>query len=357
MTTEMTPTTSRPIEEDPRWAAVCDRDARFDGRFVYSVRSTGVYCRPSCAARRAKPENVQFHATPVEAERAGFRPCKRCKPDQAGSPHAAVIAAVCRTIAEADEVPSLQQLAEVAGLSPSRLHRLFKAMTGITPKAYAVAHRTRRVQESLARGDGTVTQAIYDAGFNSSGRFYEQADRMLGMTPGQYRSGGMQSDISYAIGECWLGSILVALSDRGVCAILMGDQADALVGDLEQRFPKARLLAGGPAFEGALAQVIASVDDPAKGLDLPLDIRGTAFQQRVWQALRDIPAGATASYSEIAARLGMPTAIRAVASACAANRLAVAIPCHRAVRNDGSLSGYRWGVERKRALLKREKDS
>lgn len=340
---------------DPRWTAVVARDAAADGTFFYSVKTTGVYCRPSCAARLARPENVSFHPTRADAERAGFRPCKRCKPDQPplAEQHAATVADVCRLIESADPVPSLEQLARHAGMSSWHFLRVFKAVAGVTPRAYAAAHRARRLRDQLDQG-GTVTDAIYDAGYHSSSRFYAQADAVLGMTPSRYRAGGADTVIRFAIGECSLGAILVAASSRGVCAILLGDDPDALARDLQDRFPRADLIGADADFERIVARVVATVEAPGLGLDLPLDVRGTAFQQRVWQALRDIPAGDTASYAQVAQRIGMPKAARAVAQACAANALAVAIPCHRVVRNDGNLSGYRWGVERKRTLLDRE---
>lgn len=342
-------------ENDPRWTAVVARDPAADGKFYYSVKTTGVYCRPSCPARPARPENVQFHATREDAEQAGFRPCKRCKPDQSplAGQHAARVVQVCRLIENAEAVPSLEQLASHAGLSIFHFHRVFKAVTGLTPKAYATAHRAKRVRSELERC-GTVTAAIFDAGYNSNSRFYENSNQVLGMTPSSYRAGGANTEIRFALGECSLGSILVASSDRGVCAIALGDDPDALVRELQDRFPKANLIGGDSAFEQLVARVVGFVEAPALGLDLPLDVRGTAFQQRVWQALREIPPGSTMSYSDIANRIGSPKAVRAVAGACAANTLAVAIPCHRVVRNDGALSGYRWGVERKRALLERE---
>jgi AraC family transcriptional regulator of adaptative response/methylated-DNA-[protein]-cysteine methyltransferase len=238
-------------------------------------------------------------------------------------------------------------------LSPSHFHRLFKAVTGLTPKAYTAAQRAQRVRSTLSTSS-TVTEALYDAGYNSNGRFYATAHEVLGMTPSNYRAGGTRTAIRFAVGECSLGAILVAQSERGICAILLGDDADALTRDLQDRFPQATLIGGDTAFEQLVAQVVGFVEAPAVGLDLPLDIRGTAFQQRVWQALRTIPAGATASYTDIATRIGAPQAVRAVAQACAANPLAVAIPCHRVVRHDGALSGYRWGIERKRTLLARE---
>lgn len=341
--------------QDPRWAAVLARDPVADGTFFYSVRTTGVYCRPSCASRTARPENVEFHLTAAAAERAGFRPCQRCKPDQVAAPgrHAAMVAELCRLIESAEQAPSLHQLAERAGLSPWHLHRVFKAAVGLTPKAYASAHRARRVREELGRGE-SVTAAIFDAGYNSSGRFYAASDQMLGMTPGRFRAGGAGSEIRFAVGRSSLGEILVAASERGICAILMGDDAAALVRDLQDRFARATLIGGDAGFEQLVGKVVGFVEAPRLGLDLPLDVRGTAFQQRVWQALREIPAGLTVSYTEVARRIGAPKAVRAVASAIAANALAVAIPCHRVVRTDGSLSGYRWGVERKRALIERE---
>ncbi|KQW72004.1 6-O-methylguanine DNA methyltransferase [Phenylobacterium sp. Root77] len=341
--------------ESARWAALAARDAAADGAFFYSVRTTGVYCRPSCAARPARPENVAFHASTADAEAAGFRPCKRCKPDQAplAQRNAAAVAAACRLVESSEELPGLEALAAGAGLSPFHFHRVFKSVTGLTPKAYADARRAERVRQALA-GTGTITEAIYDAGFNSGGRFYEQSQKVLGMTPTRFRAGGVAAQIRFAVGECSLGSILVAATEKGVCAILFGDDPDHLARDLQDRFDKAELIGGDAAFEKLVAQVVGFVEHPRLGLDLPLDVRGTAFQQRVWQALAEIPAGETASYATVAAKIGKPTAIRAVAQACAANALAVAIPCHRVVRNDGALSGYRWGVERKRALLDRE---
>jgi AraC family transcriptional regulator of adaptative response/methylated-DNA-[protein]-cysteine methyltransferase len=340
---------------DPRWARVVERDAGADGQFFYSVRTTGVYCRPSCASRRARPENVAFHATRADAEKAGFRPCKRCRPDEPSlaERHAATVTQACRMIEASDELPTLAALARPSGLSAFHFHRVFKAVTGVTPRQYAAAQRASRVQGELRRGKA-VTAAMYDAGYGSSGRFYEQSPDVLGITPSAYRAGGVDATIRFAVGECSLGSILVAKSERGVCAILLGDDPDALVRDLQDRFPKATLVGGDAQFERLVARVVAFIERPGKGLDLPLDVRGTAFQQRVWQALRGIPAGGTATYAEIARRIGAPESTRAVAQACAANPLAVAIPCHRVVRSDGGLSGYRWGVERKRTLLQRE---
>jgi AraC family transcriptional regulator of adaptative response/methylated-DNA-[protein]-cysteine methyltransferase len=343
-------------ENDARWAAVLSRSAAPAANFFYGVRTTGVYCRPACPSRRPRRENVEFFATREAAELAGFRPCKRCTPEQTALPerHAAMVAKACRLIETADQAPDLETLARAVGLSPYHFHRIFKAATGLTPKGYATAHRARRVRSNLG-SSRSVTDAIYDSGYNSNGRFYESAGQMLGMSPRAFRTGGAETNIRFAVGECSLGSILVAKSERGVCAILLGDDPEALAHDLQDQFPKANLSGGDQEFEELVSKVVGFVEDPGIGLDLPLDVRGTAFQQRVWRALMSIPAGATASYSEIAERIGSSGAARAVAQACASNRLAVAIPCHRVVRNDGAISGYRWGVERKRALLGREK--
>ena len=345
-----------PTELDPRWQAVVTRDRAFDGAFVLAVRTTGIYCRPSCPARHAKPQNVAFFETCEDAEKAGFRACRRCTPntDSLAEQHAATVEKACRIIEEAEELPSLANLAASVGMSAFHFHRIFKALTGLTPKAYAAAHRASRARAQLSSLEGSVTEAIYDAGFNSSGRFYATSNAVLGMTPTAFRAGGADTDIKFAIGQCSLGAILVAISDKGICAISMGDDPDKLARELQDRFPNANLIGGDAEFEKMVAQVIGFVEAPAIGLDLPLDVRGTAFQQRVWQALREVPAGDTVSYLDIARRIGAPKAVRAVAGACAANVLAVAIPCHRVVKNDGALSGYRWGVERKAALLEKE---
>ncbi len=355
MATTLTQLQTPAVTDDPRWARIVARDKTADGQFWYAVTTTGVYCRPSCPSRTANPKNVQLHDTPASARTAGFRPCKRCNPDglSIDGENAALVAQACRRIEESEEEPSLSDLAAAAGRSAGYFHRIFKAATGLTPKDYAAAHRAAKVRQGLEAGQ-SVTETIYDSGFNSSGRFYAKSTSMLGMTPTRYRSGGADEQIRFAVAETSLGAILVASSEKGVASILLGDDPDRLVRMLQDRFPKARLIGADQDYEQLVARIIGFIETPGAGLDLPLDVRGTAFQQRVWQALREIPAGQTASYADIAQRIGAPKAVRAVAGACAANRIAVAIPCHRVVRHDGALSGYAWGVDRKRALLGRE---
>jgi AraC family transcriptional regulator, regulatory protein of adaptative response / methylated-DNA-[protein]-cysteine methyltransferase len=342
--------------DDARWAAIRNRDVGADGHFVYAVRTTGVYCHPSSSTRLPKRENVQFFDTAEAAEAAGYRQSRRARGDQtsAAAERAALVTRICRLIEESETPPNLEALAAHAGVSTFHFHRLFKAETGLTPKAYASASRARRLREELSTPVTSVTEAIYGAGFNSNSRFYEQSHQLLGMRARDYRAGGAGSVIRFAVAQCSLGAILVAQSQRGICAILMNDDPDALVRDLQDQFPKAQLIGGDADFEQLVAQVIGFIEAPSIGLNLPLDVRGTAFQERVWQALREIPPGTTASYADIAQRIGAPKAMRAVAQACGANHIAVAIPCHRVVRQDGDISGYRWGVDRKRELLRRE---
>lgn len=343
------------VTGDPRWRRIVARDRTADGQFWFSVSTTGIYCRPSCPSRRANPGNVRIHETVEDARTAGFRACKRCNPDEPSkvSTNAALVAKTCRMIEESERELSLSELATTVNLSPGYFHRLFKAAIGVTPKRYSAGRKAERIRDGL-RKSATVTEAVYSAGFNSSGRFYEKTQGMLGMTPKTYRAGGENEVIRFALGETSLGSILVASSLIGIVSILIGDDPDMLLRDLQDRFPRAELIGADPDYETLIAHVVGLVDDPQPGLDLPLDIRGTAFQQRVWLALREIPPGRTATYSEIAERIRAPTAVRAVAGACAANKIAITIPCHRVVRNDGSISGYAWGVERKRALLAKE---
>ncbi len=343
--------------EDARWRAVEDRDPLAIGAFVYAVVTTGIYCRPGCPAPLARRKNVRFFDHCADAENAGFRPCIRCTPETTGlkERHAEAVEKACRVIEEAETPPTLDELAEAVGINAYHFHRIFKAQTGVTPGAYADAHRARRVRTELRRAD-TTTGAIYDAGFNASSRFYEKSTTMLGMTPTAYRAGGAGEAIRFAIGQSSLGAILVAATEKGICAIFLGDDPEQLARDLQDAFPKAEITGGDEAFDAMVAQVAGFVEHPQRGLDLPLDIRGTAFQRQVWEALQAVPPGMTASYTEIARRMGQPKSVRAVATACAANKIAVAIPCHRVVRTDGSLSGYRWGVERKGALLQREQE-
>jgi len=340
------------MNDEDRWTAVLNRDRTADGQFVFSVRSTGIYCRPSCAARRANRRNVAFHATAGAAAAAGFRPCLRCRPDAASSQSEAVVKA-CRLIEAAEAEPSLARLAEAVNLSPFHFQKLFKRETGLTPKAYARAERAQRLGRELAKS-ASVTEAIYAAGFNSSGVFYADSAKRFGMTPTEIRRGGLGLSIRFALGRSSLGAILVAATEKGICAILIGDDPEILLEDLQCRFPRATLIGADGAFEAWVAEVVGFVEAPKFGLSLPLDIRGTAFQQRVWQALCAIPPGTTASYTEIAEKLGMPKGSRAVAQACAANPIAVAIPCHRVIHRDKSMSGYRWGIARKHELLTRE---
>lgn len=338
-----------------RWAAVQQRDARADGVFYYSVRSTGVYCRPGCGARCPLRANVAFHASCAAAESAGFRPCQRCQPNQPplAERQALAVAQACRSLADVAE-PTLDALAASVGMSRFHFQRVFKLHTGVTPKAYARACRAERLRAGLVQ-DGSVTAALYAAGFDAASTMYGASATLLGMAPASYQAGGAGEQIRFAVAASSLGALLVAATERGICAILIDDDPARLVRDLQDRFPRAQLIGAERDFERTVAQVVGLVEAPQIGLDLPLDVRGSAFQQRVWAALRTIPAGATVSYTELARRIGAPGAVRAVASACAANPLAVAVPCHRVVRLDGNLSGYRWGVERKATLLARER--
>lgn len=344
-------------EQDERcWNAILSRDPSADGTFYYSVASTGVYCRPSCGARRPLRRNVAFHATCADAEAAGFRPCKRCRPDVAasGGAHAEKVAAACRLIETAETLPDLSELAQQAGFSRFHFQRVFKEVTGLTPKAYATAHRSQRMRTALQGGE-TVTDALYGAGFQSSSSFYAGARGALGMAPRSFRAGGAGMNIRYAIADSSLGRVLAAATTEGVCAILLGDDDRSLRRELAERFVKADIAEDATGLGALLADVVAGIEVPTKAAALPLDIRGTAFQQLVWTALRDIAPGETATYSDIARRIGKPNAVRAVGAACGANPIAVAVPCHRVVGSDGKLTGYRWGVERKRALLARER--
>lgn len=349
---------ARFVSDDSRWQAVITRHKAAVGHFVYAVRTTAIYCRPTCPSKRPKRGNVLFFVTASEAAKAGFRACRRCHPDLAipDGPDAAsaAIVAACRKIGQSETLPDLDRLAMEAGYSRFYFQRRFKSLVGVSPRAYALACRAQRMQENLM-APGNITRALYDSGFNSPGRFYAKAREHLGMNPETWRKGGAGETIRVAIGNTSLGLVLVGATDRGVCTILIGDNRDALLADFAKRFPHATPAYGDATFAKLLTAAIGLIDDPSSAQNLPLDIRGTVFQQKVWQALRDIPAGTTLTYAQLAARINAPKAARAVAGACAANPVAIAIPCHRIIRNDGTLSGYRWGVERKRILLEREK--
>jgi AraC family transcriptional regulator of adaptative response/methylated-DNA-[protein]-cysteine methyltransferase len=338
-----------------KWDAVLNRDRAAEGIFYLAVKSTGVYCRPGCPSRLPRRENSVFYDTRTQAEQAGYRPCKRCRPDALSPAEelTALVVRACRRIEGAERPLSLSELATEAGLSPSHFQRVFKERVGVSPRQYAAAHQARRFQDSL-QSSASVTEAVYEAGFGSSSRAYESARRNLAMAPSAYRNGAPGVVIEYGVADSALGCLLVAATEQGLCAIEFVDQPDSATSLLHSSFPKATLVQGGLAFNDTIRQVIAFVESPATGLDLPLDIQGTAFQLRVWSALRAIPPGSTRSYGDIARQIGNPTAVRAVAQACAANKLAVAVPCHRVIAGDGKLAGYRGGVARKQALLERE---
>lgn len=342
--------------ENERWKAVTARSSAEHGRFVYAVRTTGIYCRPTCSSRRPRRQNVLFFDTHAEAEAKGFRPCRRCSPANAQPPVSTVerLRRACQLIEAADDRPALHAIAAAAGLSPFHFHRVFKKVLGMTPREYVAATSEERLRRSLQRGV-PVTHAIYDAGFGSSSRVYETADQALGMTPGAYRAGAPGLAIHYSITRCSLGDLLVAATSRGVCAIELGAGPAVLLGRLCARFPKAEIVADGQSLKTWVESVTRFIDAPRHNLELPLDIRGTAFQRLVWKSLRRLRVGTTVTYAELARRIGRPRAVRAVARACASNVLAVAIPCHRVIRGDGELSGYRWGARRKRVLLARER--
>lgn len=338
-----------------RWDALVERDRSAEGHFFTAVKTTGVYCRPACPSRLPKRENVEFFDDRESAAKAGYRPCKRCQPDaespQLNQTH--MIARACRAIEKSESALSLGELASLANLSPWHFHRLFKAVVGVTPKQYATTHRSQRFKAKLTL-DSTVTDAIYDAGFGSSSRAYEASSAQLGMTPSAYRDGGAGLEIWIATGQCFLGLVLVAATELGICAIEFGDDPATMRNQFESRFSNAHIVDDDTDFNDWLEEVVAFIDTPEIGLDLPLDIQGTAFQCRIWDALRRVPPGTTLSYGELADRIGNSNSARAVAQACATNKVAVAVPCHRVVRKDGGLGGYKWGIGRKRALLQRE---
>ncbi|ADO47765.1 bifunctional DNA-binding transcriptional regulator/O6-methylguanine-DNA methyltransferase Ada [[Enterobacter] lignolyticus] len=342
------------LNDERRWQAVLDRDPQADGQFVFAVLTTGIFCRPSCRARHALRQNVRFYADAAAARDAGFRPCKRCQPENADpqQQRIAKVARACRLL-EQDTTIRLEALAREVGVSPYHFHRLFKSVTGMTPKAWQQAWRTKRLRAALEKGE-PVTQAVLAAGFPASSSYYREADNTLGMTARQYRRGGSDVTVRYALAACDLGRCLVAESARGICAVLLGDDDASLIIELQTIFPQAQREEGDAGFYARLETVLATINGQNTALQLPLDIRGTAFQQQVWHALQEIPAGETRSYQQVAQSIGNPRAVRAVASACAANTLAIVIPCHRVVRQSGALSGYRWGEGRKAQLLRRE---
>lgn len=342
------------ITDDDRWQSVVDRDVDADGQFVFAVQTTGIFCRPSCRAKHALRKNVRFYADAQQAQDAGFRPCKRCQPDKDSAQQHRLdkIARACQLL-EQESPLTLDELAQQVAMSPYHLHRLFKATTGMTPKVWQQSWRARRLRDALAKGV-PVTQAILNAGFPDSSSYYRKADQALGMTAKQFRKGGDNVSVRYTLADCALGRCLVAESERGICAILLGDDDATLVADLHALFPAAQDVPADADFQQRVREVIVAINSRDASLSLPLDIRGTAFQQQVWQALRTIPCGETVSYQQLASAIGKPKAVRAVASACGANKLAIVIPCHRVIRGDGALSGYRWGIARKAQLLQRE---
>jgi AraC family transcriptional regulator of adaptative response/methylated-DNA-[protein]-cysteine methyltransferase len=345
----------RYASDDWRWRAVATRDARHDGRFVYAVRSTHVFCRPSCPSRRPRPERVTYFPTPDAARAAGFRACRRCRPGEAPrDPRAELVHRACRALDAAERPLGLAELARAVDAPADRLRRAFVALTGITPRQYADGRRAERLRRDLRAGRG-VSRALYDAGYGSPSRVYGRP--LLGMTPATYARGGRGAVIRYTIEACALGRLLVAATPRGVCRVSMGDDAARLIRDLRHEFPAATLLRDRRALGPAVRRILASVAGRPIALDLPLDVRATTLQWRVWDALRRIPRGTTRSYQAVARAIGRPRAVRAVARACASNPVAIIVPCHRVVRADGQLGGYRWGVERKRQLLRKERST
>jgi AraC family transcriptional regulator of adaptative response/methylated-DNA-[protein]-cysteine methyltransferase len=339
-------------QNDNHWQQVMARDARQDGRFVFAVRTTGVYCRPSCPSRRPRRDSVEFFHGPREAERAGYRACLRCKPTEISS-QAQYVLRARQLLDNAEGVMTLAQLSKLVGLSPFHLQRLFKRATGLSPREYQSARRMQHVKTELRKGED-VTTALYDAGFSSPSRLYEKSGQQLGMTPGTYRRGGAGATITFAMVPTPLGRMLVAATERGLCAVRFGDSASELERDLRNEFHAAELHRDDAALRRYIEPLLAALNGEKTTIDLPLDVRATAFQQRVWETLRHIPRGETRSYTEIAREIGDPNAVRAVARACASNPVALAVPCHRVVRSDGDLAGYRWGIERKKRLLAAE---
>ncbi|MEG3123226.1 bifunctional DNA-binding transcriptional regulator/O6-methylguanine-DNA methyltransferase Ada [Sphingomonas sp. GB1N7] len=336
------------IDPDTAWAAFEARDRAYDGRVFIAVRTTGIYCKPSCPARHPKRENVELHADPASARAAGFRACLRCKPDEVGRDRIAVARAVA-VLEAAEEMMGLEELAQQVGYAPHHFHRLFKRATGVTPAAYARGLKAQRAARALS-AEASVTAAIYEAGYSAPSRFYEDGAKRLGMSPSAWKNGGAGVTIRWTIADTSLGKMLIAATDKGLCRIAFDEDDTALL----LRFPKAEIAPGGAALADLAARVVASVESPERDQDLPLDVQGTAFQEAVWQALRHIPLGETRSYGQLAAAIGKPGAVRAAGTACGANPVPIAIPCHRVLRGDGSPGGYAYGTDRKAALLRRE---
>ncbi len=355
---QATKTPERYATPELRWQAFVERDREADGHFIIGVHSTGIFCRPGCPARTPRRENVRFYDSVVDAMRAGLRPCKRCKPQGTSltEHHIAVVAAACETIETRDEAPVLADLAHDAGMSQWHFHRVFKSVTSLTPGQYVRAHRATRVRQELESAQ-SVTRAMYDAGFQSPGAFYATTRNAIGMAPTSFRNKGQGERIQVAVRPTSIGYLLIAATDRGICTVTIGDNPETLMEEFAARFANAAISEAGPELDESISAVIDRVEHPSKHVDLPLDLRGTAFQHRVWNALRNIPVGSTATYSDIARQIDAPTSGRAVANACGANPLAVVVPCHRVVRKDGDLGGYRWGLERKRKLLDREQQT
>jgi AraC family transcriptional regulator, regulatory protein of adaptative response / methylated-DNA-[protein]-cysteine methyltransferase len=343
------------LVETKFWEALVNRDSSAEGKFVYAVKTTGVYCRPSCPSRLPNRDNVLFFKTPLEAEKLGFRACKRCRPNSASKQEqqAEVVAKICKQIQESDVPLTLDTMAQSAGLSPHHFLRVFKKIVGLTPKQFAIAHRTKQVRKQLHE-NATVTQAIYEAGFETTSNFYDQSDSFLGMKPSQYQQGAGGITIRYTVQSCWLGLLLIAATTKGICSIAFGDSDIELTSKLRADFSKAQFIENDQEFDSWVAEVLKLIESPHQLHELPLDIQGTAFQQIVWHALRKIKPGTTVSYADMAKKIGNSNAVRAIANACATNQIAVAIPCHRVIGSDGSLKGYRWGPDRKKRLLAKE---
>ena len=342
------------MENEIYWQAVKNNDARFNGAFVYGVNSTKIYCKPSCSSRRPKRENVRFFISSEKAENQGFRACQRCKPkDEKVNPQTEIVLRACEILESEDQI-TLEDLSAELNLSPTYLQKLFKEIIGVSPKKYAENKRLEKFKNELKNGS-EVIDAMYESGFGSSSRLYENVSEKLGMTPAVYKKGGKDLKIIYAVTDCELGKLLVARTEKGICAVTFGGDEKTLFENLRNEFPKAELSESEAELKDYIEAILANLAGTNKTLDLPLDVQATAFQMRVWEALRKIPYGATVSYSEIAEKLGSKNAVRAVASACASNRVALVIPCHRVIGKSGNLSGYRWGVESKKAILEKEK--